>query len=131
MNRVPARLRAPEPAARVFLDGTAGNGVFSGEGKTFLCSLPFPVLQQLNYFSPPDLFSIFGSPGGDNSEALSGRTKSQASGKTHCPQLLLKGRKCCRKGSGKKYLGVTCLQRKRNEYKEQTCFLRKTAPNVS
>lgn len=34
---------------------------------------------------------------------------------------------CCRKGSGQKCLCAPCLWRKINGYKEQTCFLRKSA----
>lgn len=44
--------------------------------------------------------------------------------------MLLRGRECCRKGGGKKYFSVSCLQRKRHGCKEQTCFLRKSAAKV-
>lgn len=82
--------RVPEQAARIPWDGTAGNGVTSSEEKEFLSSPHFTVYSSWATYSLPtlhvfDLCLVCG----DNSEALYGRTKSQASGETCCCQLLL------------------------------------------
>lgn len=111
--------------------GLLGMGSFLVKKRYFSAlSLSLSYSSWATSVSPPDLVLIFGSPDGDNSEVPLRRTQSQTSGKTCCCQLLLRGRECCRKAGGTKCLCVSCLQRKIKGYKEQTCFLRKSAPKV-
>lgn len=86
---------------------------------------PFHCLQQLSYLLPPHPTCFWSLPcRGDNSEALLGRTKSQLQAKRAAVSCF------SRRGSGQKCLCASCLQRKINGYKEQTCFLRKSAMKV-
>lgn len=125
VDRVPARLRAPEQAARVLWDGTAGNGLTSGEEKVFLSSSHFTVYSSWATYSLPTLHVFdLRLARGDSSEALLWRTKSQASGETCCCQLLLQ------KGQWPEVPLCLMFAKKNKWYKEQTCFLRKSALEV-
>lgn len=94
--------------------------------KRYFSPLPFSLFTAAELLlSPPYMFLIFALP-------MVMTLKHSYEGQSHRLQAKRAAVSCCcRKGSGQKCLCASCLQRKIYGYKEQTCFLRKSAMKVS